>query len=70
MSGHQLQADLLTEEARLHKRAIRRHRAALHTCNDALAKLRVICEQHGIALINESEEVTHGSPDHFRNRQD
>ena len=71
MSGHQLQADLLKEEARLHKRAIRKHRAALHSCNDAFAKLRAICEQHGIALIDESEEATHGSPEynHFRNRQ-
>lgn len=68
MSGHQLQADLLTEEARLHKRAIRKHRAALHTCNDALAKLRAICEQHGIALIDESEGIPHGSPEHYRKR--
>jgi len=69
VAGHQLQADILTEEARLHKRAIRKHRAALHSCNDALAELRAICEQHGIALIDESEEVTHGSPRNFRNRQ-
>lgn len=72
MAGHQLQVELLFEEARLHKRAIRKHRAALHSCNDALAKLRAICEEHGIALIDESEGATHGetTPHDHRKRQD
>ena len=66
MNAQQLEADSLAEQVKLHKQAIRKHRVALHSCKDALAELRKVCEQHGIALIVEPKSV--GSKPHGVNR--
>ncbi len=49
------------DRARYHKGKVRAHRQELRACMAELAKLRAICEEHGIQLIIESEGENHGS---------
>ncbi len=53
---------LLLESVRFHKRAVRHHREMLRSCQEDIAKLREICEQHGITLTIQGEGMTHGPP--------
>ncbi|KKN39093.1 hypothetical protein LCGC14_0746890 [marine sediment metagenome] len=58
----QAKADILQDEKRYHKGAMRKHRRALHNVNEQLAKLRAFCVEQGILLI-ESEGKPHGCTD-------
>jgi thiamine monophosphate synthase len=57
-------ATALDTSRRLHKRAIREHRAQAKVCAEQLSDLRKLCERYGIKLILNGEGGTHGRRSH------